>query len=106
MKKIIALLLLAVMCLSFVACGNEAKKEIVGTWVTKDQDKSFTFNEDGSGIFDNRSSYEIRWKYDEELFRYIFCNPDGDVGHFDVKTDENGERYFEYWGAEYYYQDK
>ena len=30
MKKIIALLLVAIMCLSFVSCGNNAEKENTG----------------------------------------------------------------------------
>ena len=35
MKKIIAFLLVAVMCLSFVACGKDKslKEEVVGTWI-------------------------------------------------------------------------
>lgn len=41
MKKYIALLLVAVMCLSFVACGENKslKDEVVGTWI-----REYTFN--------------------------------------------------------------
>ena len=108
MRRFIALLLLAVMCLSFVACGNEAKKEIVGTWVTEDQDESFAFNEDGSGTYDDGRYHEdgIRWKYDEELSRYILCCPYSEMYHIFVETDENGARYFTYGKTKYYYQDK
>ena len=94
MKKIIALLIVAVMCLSFVACGNnadkentgnnaetnntqvsdkkaEAEKAIVGIWVSADSGDSLTFEEDKNGKFTDERYF--RWKYDEELNCYLLA---------------------------------
>lgn len=88
MKKIIALLLVAVMCFSLAACGgdNEAsnnndkeidikKVDVVGTWKnTSSKDHGFvmTINEDGTGtIILGEQELTITWeKTDEE----IMCN--------------------------------
>ena len=97
MKKIIALLLVAVMCLSFVACGNNAEKEntgnnaetnntqvsnekaeaektILGTW-ERDGDNgnvTITFNADHTCelVYPNMQ-IPYNWKYDVELDCYI-----------------------------------
>ena len=82
MKKIIALLLVAVMCLSFVACGNtevndastndnsKEKNEIVGTWSPSNDSVlagyTIVFNEEGGPSYgktsqDNRG-YTLRYR--------------------------------------------
>ena len=103
MKKIIALLLLAIMCLSFVACGNKTEKEIVGKWESSNGNYSFTFNEDGTGT--TESNGQIRWKYDSELASYIVCEPSGQMFCINnIQTDENGARYFQYSVIKLYYK--
>ena len=48
MKKTVAILLIAVMALTFVACS--AKSKLVGTWADG-YGQSFTFKKDGTGTF-------------------------------------------------------
>ncbi len=100
MKKLIAVLLVAVMCLSFVACGNntdkentdnnaetyntqisnkkaEAEKAIVGIWKSENNFTA-TFNADNTAVVKNEDgeiTNEIRWKYDDELELYVIVFP-------------------------------
>ena len=82
MKKIIALLLLAVMCLSLVACKNvETHDKVVGTWVNLDEtfngeSYTVTFNSDGSAKISIFST-DYTWRYDTDNNRYILS------GHMD-----------------------
>ena len=67
MKKIIAILLLVVMCFSLVACGNKAEKEIVGEWKYSNADgsdvSSFIFYKDGTGTTDYFSEEaDFNWR--------------------------------------------
>lgn len=114
MKKIVAFLLLVVMCFALVACGDKDEGEaisaeesaIVGTWETKSfpyGDYIFVFNEDGTGSI---NKYEIRWKYDAELYSYIICSEGFDQVYSirGINTDEDGMRYFEYEGYKCYYK--
>ena len=119
MKKLIAMLLVAVMCLSFVACGNtevndasindnnEEKSEIVGTWNPSNDSVlagyTIVFSEDGTGTIKDTKT---RWKYDDELSCYIVANASGEVySIFEILTDDSGERYFKLSGMKFYYQD-
>lgn len=72
MKRILLMLLVAVMCLSLAACsGGSAKKEIVGEWKSI-EGFNFIFHEDGTGELQNRgSSSKFTWKYDKELSVYV-----------------------------------
>ena len=99
MKKIIALLLVAVMCLSFVACGNnadkentgnnaetnntqvsdkkaEAEKAVIGTWERDGENGkvTMTFNVDHTCelVYPNMQ-IPYNWKYDVELDCYIIA---------------------------------
>ena len=82
MKKIIALLLLSVMCLSLVACKNvETHDKVVGTWVNLDEtfngeSYTVTFNSDGSAKISIFST-DYTWRYDTDHNRYILS------GHMD-----------------------
>ena len=93
MKKFVTLLLVAVMCLSLVACGGESettktsndnitekdntnqssKKEtsgkdaIIGEWKATDG-TAFVFEKGGTAQFNGK---EITWKYDKELKCYV-----------------------------------
>ncbi len=110
MKKIIALLLLAVMCFSLVACGGgrgsnsdveSAKKEIVGEWKNFPDDHSFTFNEDGTGI--TPSNGTLTWKYDSELSCYsVYIENGKTLSVSNINTAENGARYVYINGNPYY----
>ena len=95
MKKIIAVFLAVVMCLSFVACGNnadkentgnnietnntqlsekkaEAEKAILGSWESNNG-YIITFNEDNIGYYkQGDNNRELRWKYDDEYKCYLF----------------------------------
>ena len=134
MKKIIALLLCAVMCLSFVACSNNdeeikalnekiealeeqlkndsdnaenVSKEIIGTWVAAEDSMlaGFTF------VFNEDCTgtikgVETKWKYDRELSSYIIANASGEVYCvFEIIADDSGARYFKISGSTFYYQD-
>ena len=114
MKKIITLLLVAVMCLSFVACNSKsndgdtesARKEILGTWTTSSDgtlaDYTVVFKEDGTGTINKK---EIKWKYDNELSCYIVVTASGEMWPiFEISTDDNGARYFKLTGAFFYFQ--
>ncbi len=111
MKKIITIVLVVVMCLSFVACGNnakedtadnnaetnntqvsdkkaEAEKAVIGTWKRDDESIHLqhivTFNENHSGTFyyaQLEKEGQITWKYDEELSCYMIASP-SDVANF------------------------
>ena len=66
MKKIIALLLLTVICFSLVACGNKAEKELVGNWFCEEENNTLVIEEDGTGTFtSDGSTCELTWTYDE-----------------------------------------
>lgn len=103
MKKITTLLLSVVMCLSFVACGNntkedsanrsnetsnvqtdnkklEAEKAVIGTWERVSEDgevSAITFYDDHTVAFgsEKKDTDRANWKYDEELGCYMIINP-------------------------------
>ena len=107
MKKLIILLLVAVMCLSFVACGGgsgSAKKEIVGEWKCPDSGYSITFNEDGTGI--DPDDGDLTWKYDSELSCYTAASSEyGRTISVTIKTTDDGLRYINIGGYKYYHSD-
>lgn len=75
MKKIISLLLLAVMCLSFAACKEEVHDKVVGAWINLDETfngepYTVTFNSDGSAKISIFST-DFTWRYDTDNNRYI-----------------------------------
>lgn len=90
MKKIIALLLVAVMCLSMVACGggsSEAKKELVGQWKSIEEGDVIEFKEDGTGIWYEQS---FEWDYEKADQKYSMTVI-GMTVTFEI-VDENGVR--------------
>lgn len=65
MKKLLALLLVTVMALSLVACG-EKKPAVVGTWEYEEEDSLLILNADNTGkLTAGDRSLEITWKYDD-----------------------------------------
>lgn len=103
MKKLIAIILVAVMCLSLVACGGgsqDAEKAIVGEWKAL-SGFSMTFNEDGTGIAPFGGDFE--WRYDAEKDWYdVSCM--GMSFSMIIKT-ENDIRYINVEGENYYHAD-
>ena len=134
MKKIIALLLCAVMCLPLVACNNEeeikalnekiealeeqlkndsgnaenASKEIIGEWKNVDVNWSIMILEDGTVIRTTSSgkTFTGAWKYDADFNnRYIIDIDYGMLMSTKINTDENDARYIKLNGERFYHID-
>ena len=132
MKKIISLLLIFTICLSFVACGNNSEKEktdnteetkinqndkknkeaeqaIIGEWI-HDDDTIAIFNNDNTAIVKNSNgeiTNELRWKYDEELDLYIVVFPYQNPELFGITIEnENGMKYIDLGSKFYRVEDK
>ena len=130
MKKIIALLLVGVVCLLFVACDNnnentetnnkveisnekmEAEKAIIGTWQRITEDGiiyTLTFNKEHivSSTTAGKVSETInKWKYDEELDCYMMVRPDyiqnaGTFVSYCTIINDNDTQYLNYNGYKY-----
>lgn len=106
MKNFFALLLLSVMCFSLVACGNKARKEIVGEWKCSDfigsGERSIIFNKDGTGTTDIfGGERDFKWKYDKDLSLHIIAFEDSQLANVTIKTDDNG-RYI-YVNGKFYF---
>lgn len=90
MKKVIAILLVAVLVLSFVACGAKGGN-IVGTW--EGEYDRMTFNEDGSGSWAERGSANGTFNSGER-FTYkvsgseLTIYPDEDTYTYSVSGDK------------------
>lgn len=96
MKKIMALLLVAVMCLCLVACGSSKENAIVGTWMREDGG-TIVFDADGTAHMDEVT---CTWEYDEDLDSYtVFLEI---PITFKIET-ENNVRFFDAWGIVKYY---
>lgn len=121
MKKLVALLLVAVMCLSLVACGGEnettktsndsitekdntnqsSKKEtsgkdaIIGEWKATDG-TAFVFEKGGTAQFNGK---EITWKYDKELKCYVLALKVTMSVNIEI---ENDIRFFQIMDTRYY----
>ena len=100
MKRLLAVLLAAMLCLSLVACGGDAKKAIVGEWKTVDGDTT-TFKEDGTGTAPYGG--EFSWKYDAETEWYMLSLM-GMTYSVQIKT-ENDIRSINIEGEIYYHAD-
>ena len=91
MKKLIALLLVLVMGLSLTACGGGSSKEaenaLVGQWKSVEEGDVIEFNEDGTGIWYEKS---FEWGYDKEEQEY-FMKAMGMTVTFEI-VEENGIR--------------
>ena len=89
MKKILALLLVAVMCFPLVACfGDDSTEDIVGKWQSLDGG-ILEFFEDGTVT---RGGEVLNWWYDKEFGKYFVS--DGDTkDSFTLKLFES-RRFF------------
>ena len=89
MKKIIALLLVAVMCLAVVGCnsgnnsqnpndnansgngGNNSHKDILGDWFSANSKDTYVkFFDDGTGELKDGMIFDFEWEYDSENENY------------------------------------
>ena len=74
MKRIIALLLLAVMCFAMVGCNgeNNHSQDILGEWVSIDKEDSYVkLFEDGTGeLKEDGVVFDFEWEYDAENQNY------------------------------------
>ncbi len=89
MKKIIALLLVAVMCFALSSCfGDEAAEDIAGKWQSLDGN-IYEFFADGTV---KRGGETLNWWFDKSTKKY--CISDGDMTHsFALKLYES-RRFF------------
>ena len=107
MKKIIALLLVAAMCLAVVGCdsgsnsqnhndnastensGNNTNKDILGEWISFDEEDEYVkFFEDGTGeLKDDGMMFDFEWEYDTENKNYR-ANVAGSRITFKMRTEE------------------
>ena len=106
MKKIFALLLVAVMCLSLVACGGgsgSAKKEIVGEWKIDDGPWTLIFNEDGTG--EDPDGESLTWEYNSETEKYdVEFLYYGVTFNLTIFTNDDGTEFISVKGVKYYRQ--
>ena len=94
MKKVFSVLLILVMCLGLVACGdslggsnpannNSSKNEILGEWTFFDYGITVTFLKNGTG--NDGYGGTFTWKYDEDLKYYtIAMQSEEGVSTFDT----------------------
>ena len=97
--KIICLFLILILTVAIVFFSSMSNKEIVGKWVSEtDTAVSFTFNKDGTGLYETEA---FKWKYDADLEHYLIHTQKGEV--FSVSVVETAEKdYFEFNGVKLY----
>lgn len=90
MKKFITVLLLAVMCVSLVACTTESNAEpkLYGTWISpEDSSHKYTLviNKDKTGTLtnggDNSETQNFTWVFDEPTRILILTNEEGEISN-------------------------
>ena len=91
MKKIMAIILAIVICLSLAACvngvTNSAEKALVGKWQSLEEGDIIEFKEDGTGIW---SGKEFEWAYEKDEQKYSMTGI-GITITFEI-VEENGIR--------------
>ena len=108
MKKFLALLLVAVICLSLIACDvgdNSAKNEIVGEWISIESGYSITFEENGKGLQHDFKDYKLTWKYNNKLSSYTVNITGLDTQSTKIDTTDYGARYISLNGHKFYHPD-
>lgn len=97
MKKLIAILMGIVMCLSLVACGGKsAEKAFVGEWIS-DMDVHLIVKDDGTCYIDDT---EYKWSYDKNTDMYTVY---AELPITFCIEEENDMRFFDAWGVTKYY---
>ena len=106
MKKFIALLLIAVLALSLVACGAPAQEEksdikaedIVGTWVLGSTQQ--VFNADGTGTVTLTSGIKMAADWTFKNGKFIVGYATGEV-EATITKNEDGSLVLHYNGGDY-----
>lgn len=112
MKKIIALLMVAVLCLGLVACGGGNDEEdtgnemdIVGTWVN-DKNLTQVFKDDHTCVIMNSSGITLAgdWSYDGNG-SYTVNQTMGGTATATVTTNDDGSRTLTWSNSQYTLKD-
>lgn len=118
MKKLLAMLLVAVMSFSLVACGGEtetdsndkqqeisqtdnenaSKNSVVGKWEYAEENSTLVLNEDNSGELTNNDKTEaITWKYDDDSHTILVTLVDSDWTEECTYMAEDDTIYVDQW---------
>ena len=92
-KKLLAGLLVFVMCFALVGCGKaNSNKEIVGQWKNDEYgyDFTYTFNEDGTGEYDAAGTI-MKFKYTIDGNKITFKYTDEDIDNLDTTFSIDGD---------------
>lgn len=91
MKKLIALTLVIVMCLSLVACGGKnSKTPVIGTWRYEKAQVDLVIKSDHTGSMtkgDNK--IEFTWKFDSKSNLLLLTASDGEVEEVTYFEDDD-----------------
>lgn len=86
MKKTIAILLAAVMLLSFVACGGASKEDLIGTWEVTSAD----VGEDGDLMVGSTMTFDENDQFEWSLMGFTVMSGSYEVkGRYLVLDGEN-----------------
>jgi hypothetical protein len=91
MKKVLAIILLAALCLSLVACGGKSFRGVEGKWECSSSygDYVMTLNKGGKGtmVMDGKS-YECTWEFDSKSnFIAVTLNGNTETGTYMEDSD-------------------
>lgn len=97
MKKVIALLLVLIMCMPLISCEKQGREALIGEWTSLAyENRSLVVRADGTGTltYNEGDETELRWKYDEELNGYLLVVPNQAAGVLFVTIEkQDGCRY-------------
>jgi hypothetical protein len=82
MKRILAIVLLAALCLSLVACGGDkgSKVSLVGKWHYAEEQVDLTINADKTGsMVVGERTVEFTWKFSAESNLLLLTSTDGEI---------------------------
>lgn len=87
MKRILAIVLLAALCLSLVACGS--KVSILGEWKTDNDKYVMTLEKDGKGTMKmDDETYDCTWEFDMQSRAVaITVNGNTEIGTYMESSD-------------------
>ena len=100
MKKLLALLLAVVLCLSLVACSSDKGKELVGSW--KKGSWIIVFHEDGTGLDPDGKGLTWHYNTEKELYVVTFLAHSEISFEITIETDDDGKEFITVKGVKYY----
>lgn len=118
MKRLTALFLTFIICISFTACGGdinitevksennnaEADSAIIGTWEIASGNATVSFDTDKTCVVVDGNEENYVWKFDSEFGCYLLTSPHGDEVFSCFLTDDNGNDCLSMLGAKFYRQ--